>query len=29
MQLKAIQDVLTQMGTGPVTVMAAPVYESS
>lgn len=29
MQLKTIQDVLTQMGLGPVTVIVAPVYSSS
>jgi hypothetical protein len=29
MQLKTIQDVLTQMGMGPVTLLAEPIYNAS
>jgi hypothetical protein len=29
MQLKTIQDVLTQMGMGPVTLLAEPLYDAS
>ncbi len=29
MQLKTIQDVLTQMGMGPVILLAEPIYDAS
>jgi hypothetical protein len=29
MQLKTIQDVLTQMGMGPITLLAEPIYDAS